>query len=126
MLFSKKVLILKKSFDFINVFLKKSAEILLKYIKINKHIIKLKKIKQPFHSLINNLGLIKLKIFKTYIIIDLANGFIYPLKYHTNTLTLFIFKLNSSFCFCVNYQKFNNLIIKNLYLQLLIEKFYNN
>ena len=61
----------------------------LKYIKINKYIIELKKDKQPFFKPIYSLKLIKLEILKIYIKIDLVNGFIQPFKSLANILILF-------------------------------------
>ena len=49
---------------------------LLENTKINEYIIKLEKSKQPPFKLIYSLKLIKLEILKTYIKINLANGFI--------------------------------------------------
>ena len=49
---------------------------LLEYIKINDHIIKLKKNKQLSFRLTYSLELIKLEILKNYIKIKLANNFI--------------------------------------------------
>ena len=43
---------------------------------MNKYIIKLKKDKQPLFGLIYNLEPIELETLKTYIQINLANGFI--------------------------------------------------
>ena len=76
MLITKKVTILEKISDFANVFLKKSAKIRPKSMKIKKHAIKLEKNKQPLYRLIYNLGLIKLKTLKIYIKTNLINGFI--------------------------------------------------
>ena len=47
-----------------------------KYTKINDYAIKLKKDKLLFFSLIYNLEFVELKTIKTYIKINLANGFI--------------------------------------------------
>ena len=49
---------------------------LLKYIRINDHIIKLEKSKQLLFNSIYNLKLVKLETLKTYIEINLANNFI--------------------------------------------------
>ena len=57
-----------------------NATKLLKNPKINEHIIKLEKSKQLFFRLIYNLSLVKLEILKTYIEINLANGFIQLFK----------------------------------------------
>ena len=63
-------------FDYSNIFLVKNIIKLLENIEINKNAIKLKKDKQLLFGLIYSLKLIKLKILKTYIKINLANGFI--------------------------------------------------
>ena len=49
---------------------------LSKYIKINDFIIKLEEDKQSFFDPIYNLELIELETLKTYIKINLANGYI--------------------------------------------------
>ena len=45
-------------------------------MNINKYEIKLQKDEQPFHRPIHNLGPVELKIFKSYIVNNLAHGFI--------------------------------------------------
>ena len=62
--------------DYSNVFLVKNATKLPKNIRMNKHVIKLKEIKQPFFRPIYSLGPIELKTLKIYIKINLANSFI--------------------------------------------------
>lgn len=57
-------------------FFKKSAIILLKYIQININIINLKRNKPLFYELIYSLEQIELKSLKTFIQINLINGFI--------------------------------------------------
>lgn len=57
--------------------------------RISKYAIKLKEDKQPPFEPIYNLGLIDLKMLKTYIKTNLANDFIYPSKLPTETLILF-------------------------------------
>ena len=49
---------------------------LLKYLDFNKYIINLKENKQPFYRVIYSHRFIKLKLFKTYIKINLTNDFI--------------------------------------------------
>lgn len=63
LLLIKKIIFSNIYLDYINVFLKKSAEILLKRRKINKYIIELKEDKQVSHGLIYNLDQIKFKLF---------------------------------------------------------------
>ena len=76
LLLAKKVTNLAKYADFVNVFLKKLAEVLPKYTKINKHAIKLEESKQPPYRPIYSLGPVKLKTLKTYLEKNLANDFI--------------------------------------------------
>lgn len=95
---------------------------LLEYTRINKHIINLINSKSLSYQLIYNLGLIELESLKLYTKTNLANGFIKAFKSLTNTLIFFIWKFKGNFHLYVNYQSFNNLIIKNIYLLLLIGK----
>ena len=76
LLLSNKVTILGKYSDFANVFLEKLANVLSEQIGVNKHAIKLEDGKQLSYGLIYSLGLVVLKIFKTYIKTNLVNGFI--------------------------------------------------
>ena len=62
--------------DFADVFSKESAEVLPKHIKINKYAIKLENKKHPSYGPIYSLGPVELETLKTYIEINLANGFI--------------------------------------------------
>lgn len=64
LLLAKKVSIHKKYIDFLNIFSKKSAAILLNYLDINKYAIDLELDKQPSYKLIYNLSSIKLKNLK--------------------------------------------------------------
>ena len=93
---------------------------LLKYIGINDYPINLIDDKQSPYSLIYNLGPVELKTLKTYIETNLANGFIRPSKSFVGALILFIHKKDGSLQLYVNYQDFNNLIIKNRYPLLLL------
>lgn len=67
----------------------------------------------------------KLKTLKTYIKINLANGFIHSSKSPTGTPILFDKKLNKSLLLCVNYQGLNNITIKNQYLFLFVSESLN-
>ena len=78
--------------------------------------------KQLLYGPIYNLGPVKLKILKTYIETNLANGFIRASKTLVGALILFVRKRNGSFCLCVNYQGLNNLTIKHRYPLPLIGK----
>lgn len=122
MLLIKKVTITAKYSDFSDVFLEKSANVLLEQTRANKHAIKLKKGKQLLHGLINSLRPVELKTLKTYIKTNLANDFIQVSKSPVGAPILFVCKPNGSLCFCVNYQGLNKLTIKNRYLLPLIGK----
>lgn len=89
-LLAKKVIILAKYLDNINIFSKKLVAKLLKYLNNNKYIIDLKLAKQSFYRLISNLGLIEFKTFKTYININQVNDFICFFKFLVKILLLFI------------------------------------
>ena len=69
--------VLAKYSDYSNVFLVENVAKLLENTRINEHAIKLKRDKQLLFSPIYNLKLVKLKILKTYIKTNLANGFIW-------------------------------------------------
>ena len=99
--------------DYNNVF---SAEYTAKFsenTRINEYIIKLEEGKQPLFGLIYSLGPVELEILKTYIKTNLANKFIWPFKSPTKAPILFDKKPDRSLCLCVDYQDFNNIIIKN-------------
>ena len=76
-------------FDYSNVFLVENAADLLENTGINKHAIKLEKSKQPPFGPIYILGLVELKMLKTYIETNLANGFIPPSKSSASASILF-------------------------------------
>ena len=111
--------------DFADVLLEKSAKVLPEQTKANKNAIELEEGNQLPYGPIYSLGLVALEIFKTYIEINLANGFILALQSLTGAPILFVRKPNSSFCLYVNYQRLNNLTIKNRYSLLLIGKSLN-
>ena len=107
--------ILAEYSDYSNVFLAKNAGELPEKTRINEHAIELEEGKQSSFSPIYSLGPVKLETLKTYIKINLANGFIRPSKSPAGAPILFDRKLNGSFRFCVNYRGFNNITIKNQY-----------
>ena len=76
---------------------------LLKNTRINEHTIELEKGKQPLFKSIYSLKSIELETLKTYIEINLANGFIQPSKSSARTLILFDKKPDRSLCFYINY-----------------------
>ena len=65
LLLAKKVTVLAKYLDFTNVFLEKSANILLKQIGVNDHATELEEGKQVSHKSIYSLGPIEVETFKT-------------------------------------------------------------
>ena len=64
LLMAKKVTFPAKYLDFANVFLEKSANILLEQPGVNTHVIKLEKGKQLLYKLISNLKPVELKTLK--------------------------------------------------------------
>ena len=117
--------VLAEYFNYSNIFLVENAAKLSKNIKINEHAIKLKRGKQPLFGLIYSLKLVELETLKTYIKINLANGFIRPSKSPVGAPILFDRKPDRSFCLYMNYWGFNNITIKNQYLLPLIDKLLN-
>ena len=122
---AKKVNVSAECLDFTNVFSKESAKILPKCTNINNHTLKLEDGKQPPYKPIYSLGPVKLKTLKTYIKINLANGFIQLLKYPTSAPILFICKSNNSLQLYISYWGLNNLTNKNQYRVPLIGKSLN-
>ena len=112
---SKKTGISTKYSEFSNVFLSDSAAELLEHTGINDHSNNLLDNKQPSYGPIYSLRLVELETLKTYIRANLANGFIRSSKSPIGTLILLIQKKNGSLCLCINYQRLNNLKIKNCY-----------
>ena len=115
LLLTKEVIVPTKYSDFADVFLEKSANILLEQTEANKHAIELEEGKQPPYGPIYSLRPVELKTFKTYIETNLANGFIQTLNLSVGSLILFVRKPNGSLCLCVDYWRLNNLTIKNTY-----------
>lgn len=111
--------------NFKDKFSKEFAVVLPKYIIINTHAINLEESKQPLYGLIYSLGPIELETIKSYLETNLANSFIWLLKFPAGTLILFDKKPNNSLRLCIDYQGFNNIIIKNLYLIPLLSKSVN-
>ena len=122
LLLAKKVTVPTEYTNFADVFLEKSANILLERTRANEHAIKLEKGKHPLYEPNYSLGPVEFKTPKTYIETTLANGFIQASKLPAGAPILFVRKPNSSFCLCVNYRGLNNLTIKNWYRLPLIGK----
>ena len=70
------ITILAKYSDFVYVFSKKFAIVLLEHIKINTYVIDLEEDKQPLYKPIYSLKPVALKTPKTYIKTKLAHDFI--------------------------------------------------
>ena len=119
---AKEVTISAKYSDFANIFLKKSANFILKQTRANNHAIKLENGKKLPYRPIYSLEPIKFKTVKTNIKINLTNGFIRASKLPAGALIPFVCEPNSSFYLYINYQRLNNLIIKNRYTFPLIGK----
>ena len=89
-LLAKEISIPSKYANFSDVFLKESAAVLLNSLDINKHAIDLEPGKQPPYRPICTLGLVELKIFKTYIKTNLTNKFIWPFKSSAKVSIFFV------------------------------------
>ena len=95
--------ILAEYSDYSNVFSAKYIVKLPENTGINEHAIKLKEGKQSPFGPIYRLGPIELEILKTYIKINLANGFIQSSKSPAEASIIFNRKSDKSFCLCINY-----------------------
>ncbi len=104
-----------KYFDYTDIFSSDLAIKLPENTSMNKHAIKLIKRKQPPYGPIYTLSLVELEVLKIYIKTYLKTGFIQPFKSSTDAPILFDKKPHSSLRLCVDYQGFNNLMIKNWY-----------
>ena len=114
-LLTKKVKILDKYLDFVDVFSEEKTLVLSERTKFNQHAIELEKSKQPPYEPIYSLDLIELETLKPYIETYLKTEFIQPFKSPAGAPILFDKKSDSSLCLYVDYQSLNNLIIKNRY-----------
>ena len=85
-----------------NVFLIENVTKLLKNIEINKYVIKLEESKQPFFRSIYSLKPVELETLKTYIEINLVNGFIRLSKSLIRVFILFDKKPNKNLYFCID------------------------
>ena len=123
LLLTKEVIVPTKYWDFADVLLEKSANVLSERTRANKHAIELEEGKELSYEHIHSLEPVEFETFKTYIKTNLANGFIRVLKSLVGAAILLLRKPNSSFRLCVNYWGLNNLPIKNQYPLLLIGEF---
>lgn len=83
--------------NFVDVFSKNLIAKLIKLTKINNYAINLIKGQQPSYGPIYSLKLVELKILKTYIETNMANGYIKPSKSSADASILFVKKCNDSF-----------------------------
>ena len=111
--------------DYSNVFSAENAAELPETTGMNKHAIELEEGKQPPFGPIYSLGPVELETLKTYIEINLANGFIRPSKSPVEVPILFDRKPDRSLRLCVDYRGLNNITIKNRYPLPLIGEFLN-
>lgn len=95
---------------------------LFKSTNINIYIIKLVKEKQPLYKLFYAFSPVKLNTLKAYIKNHLKTEFIWLSRSLLSTPIFFNKKSDDSLCLCINYQSLNNMIMKNWYLFLLIDK----
>ena len=106
--------------DFADVFSPELASELPEHTGINDHAIELVDDRQPPYGPIYSLGPVELETLKTYIEINLKNGFIRPSKSPVEAPILFDKKPDGIFQLCVDYRGLNNLTIKNRYPLLLV------
>ena len=105
-----------------DVFFPKLAAKLLEHIGINDYVIELVDNWQLPYGPSYSLGPMELETLKAYIKNNLVNGFIRPFKFLAGVPILFDKKPDSILRLCVDYQGFNNLIIKNQYPLPLVRK----
>ena len=89
--------------DFVDVFSKEKALVLLERTELNEHAINLEDGKQPPYGLIYSLSPVELETLKTYIEIYLKTGFIQSSKSFASISILFDKKPNNKFCLYVDY-----------------------
>lgn len=112
--------VISKYTNFANIFFNNLAARLPEHIETNEYTLDLIEGHQRPYRLIYNVRPIKLVILKTYIEINLANGFIRSSMSLGSTSILFVKKINESLQLYINYKDLNNLTIKNQYLLPLI------
>ena len=103
---------------------KKSTKFFFKHKSWN-HEIKLKLKKQFTFEFIYVLFEIEFNVFKKYLNTNLKKKFIKKFESSTKYSIFFTFKKNDKFRLCVDYQKLNNITIKNKYLLFSINEFQN-
>ena len=108
--------------DYSNVFSTENAAELPENTEMNEHAIKLEEGKQPPFGHIYSLGLVELKMLKTYIKTNLVNSPIRLSKSPAGASIFFDRKPDGSLRLCVDYWGLNNITIKNRYPLPLIGK----
>ena len=121
-LLTKKVKILDRYSDFVNIFSEEKTLVLLKWIEFNQDVIELEKGKRSLYGPIYSLNPVELETLKTYIETYLKTGFIQSSKSFTGAPILLDKKPDGSFRLCIDYWDLNNLIIKYRYLLSLIKE----
>ena len=116
--------LLKKYYDYLNIFSWKNADKLPEHQSYNHKII-LKLDKQSIFDLLYKISLNKLKCLKKYLNKHLFKEFIHISFSSAITSILFAKKSRDDLYFCVNYQALNEIIIKNYYLIFLIQETLN-
>ena len=109
-----------KNSDFANVFSPELASKHPEHTEINDYAIELVDNWQSSYQPIYNLAAIELETLKTYIKINLANGFIRSSKFLAEAHIFFDREPNGNFQIYVDYQRLNSLTIKNQYLLSLV------
>ena len=122
LLMTKEVTVPTEYSDFADFFLEKSANVLQKRTRANKHAIKLEKSKQLSYGPIYSLGPVELKTLKIYIKTNLSKGFIRALELPADSPVIFVRKPDDRLCLYINYRGLNNIMIKNWYPFSLIGK----
>lgn len=118
LLLNKKINVIVKYLQFINIFSKKLLIKLPKYSNIYEYFFDMEKSKWLPCKLIYSITLIKFQIFKTQIEANLTNKLIQLFKSLTKSSILSLEKLYTSIYLYVNFQSENNLTIQNQYILL--------
>ncbi|EKD20176.1 polymerase [Drepanopeziza brunnea f. sp. 'multigermtubi' MB_m1] len=115
--------ILPEYFDYAHVFFKAASNVLALH-KPYDHKIELLEGKEKAlrYSLLYKMSILELELIKAYLIDNLNKGFIEPLTALFAALVLFVKKQDGSFRFCIDFRALNNLIRKDRYPFLLIDK----
>jgi hypothetical protein len=99
--------------SFKNVYNKRALDqLFLRHTAIN-HKIELTQANSLSYNLLYQITIKELFVVKKYLLKNLYKGFIMFRNLFFASFMLFVAKLNSSLCFCVNYYKLNSLIKKD-------------